>query len=111
MTLKSDAKFEEKLTLGSKNDIKNLVNFNASSGKSENLHFYGLLLQKVCTVMFELKKYRQVVSLKMAYGFIMVLAYQILTFWTFHCLSEVVQNPHVIFETRSQFLYKLCTIL
>ena len=44
MTLKSDAKFEEKLTLGSKNGIKNLVNFNASSGKSENLHFDVLLL-------------------------------------------------------------------
>ena len=28
MTLKSDAKFEEKLTLGSKNDMRNLVNFN-----------------------------------------------------------------------------------
>ena len=38
MTLNSDAKFEEKLTLGSEKD-KNLVNFNASSGKSENLHF------------------------------------------------------------------------
>ena len=34
MKLKSDAKFEEKLTLGSKNVIRNLVNFNASSGKS-----------------------------------------------------------------------------
>ena len=44
MTLKSDAKFEEKLTLGSKNDMRNLVNFNASSGKSENLHFDLLLL-------------------------------------------------------------------
>ena len=34
MTLKSDAKFEVwKLTLGSKNDISNLVNFNASTGK------------------------------------------------------------------------------
>ena len=32
VTLKSDAKFEEKLTLGSKNDMRNLVNFNASSG-------------------------------------------------------------------------------
>ena len=42
MTLKSDAKFEEKLTLGSKNDMRNLVNFNASSGKSENT--YILLL-------------------------------------------------------------------
>ena len=39
MILDSDAKFEEKLTLGSKKDMKNLVNFNASSGESENLHF------------------------------------------------------------------------
>ena len=44
MTLKSDAKFEEKLALGSKNDMRNLVNLNASSGKSENLHFDVLLL-------------------------------------------------------------------
>ena len=39
MTLKSDAKFEEKLALGSKNGMRNLLNFNASSGKSENFHF------------------------------------------------------------------------
>ena len=39
MTLKSDAKFEEKLALGSKLDMTNLVNFNATSGKSENMHF------------------------------------------------------------------------
>ena len=44
MTLMSDAKFEEKLALGSKNDMKNLVNFNTSNGKSENLHFNVLLL-------------------------------------------------------------------
>ena len=31
MTLKSDAKFEE-MTLAYKNDIRNLLNFNASSG-------------------------------------------------------------------------------
>ena len=47
MTLKSDAKFEEKLTLRSKDDMKNLGNFNASSGKSENLHFDVLLFSKV----------------------------------------------------------------
>ena len=47
MTLKSDAKFEEKLTLGSKNDMRNLVSLNASSGKFENLHFDVLLLSKV----------------------------------------------------------------
>ena len=44
MTLKSDAKFEEKVTLGSKNDMANLVNFNATGGKSENLHLHLLLL-------------------------------------------------------------------
>ena len=44
MKLKSDAKFEEKLTLGPKNDMRNLVNFNASSSKSGNLHFDVLLL-------------------------------------------------------------------
>ena len=128
MTLMSDTKFEEKLALGSKNDMTNLVNFNLSSSKSENLHFNVLLLLiaykvsakkvqkgylswhwrviqtlkknwlfvwkmtwgiwwtltraveslKICTlmgyfcrkyVMFELKKYRGVVSWKMTYGF------------------------------------------
>ena len=37
-------------------------------------------------------------------------AHRISTFWTFHCLSEVVQTP-MIFEIRSQVLYKICTIL
>ena len=44
MTLKKDPNFEEKLTFYLKNDIRNLVNFNASSRKSENLHFDELLL-------------------------------------------------------------------
>ena len=44
MTLKSDARFEEKLTLGSKNDTRSLVNFNMSSGKSGDSHFDVLLL-------------------------------------------------------------------
>ena len=34
--LTGDAKIDEKPTLGSKNDMKNLLNFNASNGKSEN---------------------------------------------------------------------------
>ena len=51
MTLKSDAKFEEKLTLGFKNDMKNLVNLNASSGKSEKMHFDVLLLSTAYKVL------------------------------------------------------------
>ena len=48
MTLKGDAKFKGKLTCGLKNDLGNLVNFHASSRKSGNLHFDGLLLSKAC---------------------------------------------------------------
>ena len=44
MTVKSDAKFEEKLTLGSKKDMKDLVNFNVSNGKTENFYFDVLLV-------------------------------------------------------------------
>ena len=50
MTLMSDAKFEEKLALDGKNDITNLLNFNTSNGKSENLHFDVLLLSIVYKV-------------------------------------------------------------
>ena len=54
MTLKGDATFKEKLTSGLKNDIRNLVNnFHASSRKSENLHFDGLVLFKAYIVLDE----------------------------------------------------------
>ena len=53
MTLKIDAKFEEKLTLGFKDDMRNLLNFKVSSGKSENLHFDGLLLSVAYKVSAE----------------------------------------------------------
>ena len=36
-------KFEEKLALGSKNNMRNLVNFNVRSDKLESLHFDVLL--------------------------------------------------------------------
>ena len=59
MTLKSDAKFKEELALGSKNDMRNLVNFNASSSKSENFYFDVLLLSIAYKVSVEkvLKNY------------------------------------------------------
>ena len=46
MTLKDDPKFKKKLTCGFKNDIRNLVNFHASSRKSKNLLFDRMLLTK-----------------------------------------------------------------
>ena len=50
MTLKGDAKFKGKLTCGLKIDIRNVVNFHATSQKSENLHFDELLLFKAYKV-------------------------------------------------------------
>ena len=48
MTLNSDAKFDEKLTLGSENDMRNLGKFTASI--SENLQFDVLFLSIVYKV-------------------------------------------------------------
>ena len=47
MTLKSDAKFEEKLTFGLENNIKNLANFHQSTCKSRSGDFDEILLSKV----------------------------------------------------------------
>ena len=47
MTLKSDAKFEEKLNCGLENDIKILANFHQSTAKFQNWNINGILLPKV----------------------------------------------------------------
>ena len=58
MTLKIDAKFEEKLICCFKND-RNLVNFDLSTRSLKNLHFHWFLLCKVFHVWP--KKYRGVI--------------------------------------------------
>ena len=47
---KKDPKFEERPSFCLKTDKRNLANYNASNGKSKNVHFDWLLLQKVCNV-------------------------------------------------------------
>ena len=47
MPLKSDAKFEEKLTCCLENDIRHLTNFYMSTRKSKNWDFDGIHLSKV----------------------------------------------------------------
>ena len=49
MTLKNDAKFEEKLICCFKND-KNLVNFDLNSQNSQNFHFDWFILCKVYNI-------------------------------------------------------------
>ena len=61
MTRKNDIKIEEELTRQFKIDLRNLTNFDMRTLKNlKNLHFNGLLLTKVY-VMFQLKKYREVI--------------------------------------------------
>ena len=64
MILKGDVLFKEKLTGGLKNDIKNLVNFYASSCKSEKLHIDGLVLSKAYKVLDEKVQKSYVLTLK-----------------------------------------------
>ena len=50
MALKSDSNFEVKLTFYLKNGMRNSMSFNSSSEESDNLHFDGTYLTKVCNV-------------------------------------------------------------
>ena len=58
MTLKGDTKFKGKLACGLKNDLHNLVNFHASSQRSENLEFDRIFCPKHLKLL--MKKYRRV---------------------------------------------------
>ena len=61
MTLNSDGKFEKEPTCRCKNDVRNLGNFHASTGKSRNLHLDGVLMSKVYKVLVK-KLHRSYVS-------------------------------------------------
>ena len=53
MTLKNYAKFEEKMTFGSKNDMKNLVNVHPTTRKSKHFSPMGYFCPKY--IRFKLK--------------------------------------------------------
>ena len=59
MTLKSDVKFEEKLTFGFKYDMRNLLNFHPTTQRFENFFLMGSFYPKYRS--FELQKYRGVI--------------------------------------------------
>ena len=48
--MNTDPTFKEKPTFYLKNDMRNLMDFNLSNEESENLHFDGIFLSKVCNV-------------------------------------------------------------
>ena len=47
MTLACDGKFEEKLTCGLENDMRNLANFHQSTRNPQNWDFHWILSYKV----------------------------------------------------------------
>ena len=53
MTLKTHAKFEEKLTCGSENNMRHLANFHQNTWKCQNWYFHGILLSNVDNVWAE----------------------------------------------------------
>ena len=59
MTQQNDAKFKEKLTFGFKYDMRNLVDFQPATQKSEDFTSMSSFCPKYIT--FELKKYRGVI--------------------------------------------------
>ena len=59
MTLKTGAKFKEKLTFGFKYDMRNFQNFHPTTQKFENFASMGSFCPKY--IRFELKTYRGVI--------------------------------------------------
>ena len=110
MTLKCDAEFEEKLALGSKNDMRSLVNFNNASSKSGNLHFDVLLLSIACKVSAKKVKknylswqWRKIQTLKKNWLFIWKMTWGILV--NFNLSSGKSENlcfcrKYVMFELK-----------
>ena len=50
MTPKNDTKFEKELTCCFKIDMRNLINFDPSTQKSQNLNFVGFLFTRVYNI-------------------------------------------------------------
>ena len=64
MTLKSDAKFEEKLTCCLENDMSNLANFHQSTRECQNWNFDGMGSFCPKQKMYELKEKLCVMTMK-----------------------------------------------
>ena len=56
MTLKSDAKFKEKLTCDFKYDMRNFENFHPTTQKSENFFSMGYFFQSTQGLSYKIKE-------------------------------------------------------
>ena len=100
MALKTDIKFERKLTCASKNDMKNFANFHQSViRKSEKLNFYWVFLSKIENVWaYNLQKsyvswkWRMMQKLKKTWLVYSKLTWRI--WWFFTRALENLKNLH-----------------
>ena len=81
MTMKSDVRFEEKLALDSKSDMRNLVNFDGRSGKSENVHFDVVLLFLIAYIVSASKVPKSCLS------------------WQWKKIQTLIKNPLFVWKT------------
>ena len=63
MTLKSDAKFKEKLTCDFKYDMRDLVNFHPTTQKSENFFRWAFFVQSIQSLSYKKTDYLTFVTL------------------------------------------------
>ena len=93
MALKSDAKFEEKLTCGLENNMRNLANFHQSTWKLKLKigTFMGYFYPK--QIMYELKIHRGVMTMKKDAKFEKVLTSSKLTWGIQQILTQALENP------------------
>ena len=77
----SDVRFEEKLALGSKSDMRNLVNFDGRSGKSENVHFDVVLLFLIAYIVSASKVPKSCLS------------------WQWKKIQTLIKNPLFVWKT------------
>ena len=99
MTLKGDAKFEEKLICGLKNDMMNMANFHQSNLISQNWD-EGILLSKIVKVWAQTPqrsyvswKWRMMQNLQRNWLVISKLAWGI--WWILNRALESLKNFHV----------------
>ena len=98
MTLKSNAKFEEKLTCCLENDMRNLANFHQSTQKCQNWNFDKILLSKVENVWalnlqwsYVSWQWRMIQKLKRNWLVVLKLT------WTSQILTQALEKSKKIF--------------
>ena len=118
MTLTGDAKFEEKLTCGLENDMRNIANFHQSTWKSQNYDWWDLIqTRKIWAqnpqrsymswqwrMMQNLKRNWRVIS-KLTWGIWRVLTRALESLDNFHFNVLLLSKAYIVWAKKVQRSY------